>query len=80
MHYFRQNIYINTSGYPRTSVLQSVLSESSSSHIMFAVDYPYESIAEVREWFDTASIPEDTWKDIAYRNAIRIFGLPLDYD
>lgn len=47
---------------------------------MFSVDYPYESIAEMREWFESVPISDETWKDIGYRNAIRLFQLPLNYD
>lgn len=47
---------------------------------MFSVDYPYESIAEMREWFETVPISDESWRDIGYRNAIRTFGLPLNFD
>ena len=78
--YFEQNILPNTSGMPRTSALINLMAETKVSNIMFSVDYPYESIAEMREWFETVPISDETWKDIGYRNAIRLFGLRLDYD
>ncbi|KEF58357.1 uncharacterized protein A1O9_06283 [Exophiala aquamarina CBS 119918] len=78
--YFQDNILPNTSGMPRTSALLNLMAEAKISNIMFAVDYPYESIAEMREWFESVPISDQTWKDIGYRNAIRLFGLPLDYD
>ena len=78
--YFQRNILPNTSGMPRTSALMQLLSESKVENVMFAVDYPYESVAEMRAWFETVPVSDETWRDIGYRNAIRWFGLPLDYD
>ena len=65
---------------PRTSALVNLIAEAKTSNIMFSVDYPYESIAEMRQWFETVPISDETWKDIGYRNAIKLFGLPLNYD
>jgi len=78
--YFQQNILPNTSGMPRTAALMNLMAESKVENIMFAVDYPYESIAEMRAWFETVPISDENWRDIGYRNAIRLFGLPLNYD
>lgn len=63
---------------PRTSALLNLLSETKVENVTFSVDYPYESIAEMRAWFESVPISDETWKDIGYRNAIRIFNLPLD--
>jgi predicted TIM-barrel fold metal-dependent hydrolase len=65
---------------PRTSALMNLIAESKVENIMFSVDYPYESIPEMREWFETVPVSDETWRDIGYRNAIRLFQLPLDYD
>ncbi|KAF9884701.1 hypothetical protein FE257_001330 [Aspergillus nanangensis] len=78
--YFQDNIVCNTSGMPRTSALINLLAETKVENVMFSVDYPYESIAEMREWFETVPVADETWKDIGYRNAIALFKLPLDYD
>lgn len=78
--YFQQNILPNTSGMPRTSALLQLLAESRVENVMFAVDYPYESVAEMRAWFETVPLSDESWRDIGYRNAIRIFDLPLNYD
>ncbi|KAH8892186.1 metal-dependent hydrolase [Thozetella sp. PMI_491] len=80
LHYFQENIITNTSGMPRTSALMNLMAEAKVSNIMFSVDYPYESIAEMREWFESVPVSDETWKDIGYRNAIRLFQLPLNYD
>ncbi|KIW88483.1 uncharacterized protein Z519_11052 [Cladophialophora bantiana CBS 173.52] len=78
LYYFQNNIICNTSGMPRTSALLNLLSETKVENVTFSVDYPYESIAEMRSWFECVPISDETWKDIGYRNAIRIFNLPLD--
>ena len=57
----------------------NLIAEAKVENLMFSVDYPYESIAEMREWFETVPISDETWKDIGYRNAIRLFQLPLDH-
>ena len=65
---------------PRTSALLNLMAETRLDNIMFSVDYPYESINEMREWFESVPIADETWKDIGYRNAIKLFDLPVNYD
>jgi gamma-resorcylate decarboxylase len=62
---------------PRTSALLNLIAETRLDSIMFSVDYPYESIAEMREWFESVPVSDETWKDIGYRNAIKLFQLPI---
>ncbi|KAJ9619719.1 hypothetical protein H2204_012587 [Knufia peltigerae] len=78
--YFQENVLVNISGMPNTPALMNLMASTQVSNIMFSVDYPYESIAEMRKWFDTIPVADETWKDIGYRNAIRLFRLPLGYD
>ncbi|KAF7560940.1 hypothetical protein G7046_g3194 [Stylonectria norvegica] len=80
LEYFQNNIIPNTSGMPRTSALLNLMAETRLENIMFSVDYPYESINEMRDWFESVPIADETWKDIGYRNAIKLFNLPLNYD
>ena len=58
----------------------NLLSEATTENVTFSVDYPYESIAEMRAWFESIPVSDETWKDIGYRNAKRIFKLPLNVD
>ncbi|GAB1205163.1 hypothetical protein APSETT445_003833 [Aspergillus pseudonomiae] len=78
--YFQDNIVCNTSGMPRTSALLNLLAETKVENVMFSVDYPYESIAEMREWFESVPVADETWKDIGYWNSNALFKLPLKYD
>jgi len=80
LEYFQNKFIVNTSGMPRTSALLNSMAETTAKHIMFSVDYPYESITELRQWCETIPGADETWKDIGYRNAIRLFDLPLDLD
>ncbi|KAH8812919.1 metal-dependent hydrolase [Xylogone sp. PMI_703] len=80
MEYFQDNFIVCTSGMPRTSALLNLMGETTVKHIMFSVDYPYESIAELRDWFETVPVADETWRDMGYRNAIRLFKLPVEMD
>ncbi|PMD29648.1 putative metal-dependent hydrolase [Hyaloscypha variabilis F] len=77
LEYFQDNFIICTSGMPRTSALVNLMAEITVKHIMFSVDYPYESIAEMRNWYETVPVADETWKDMGYRNAVRLFNLPI---
>ena len=55
----------------------NLISETKIENVMFSVDYPYESIAEMRNWFESVPVSDETWRDIAYRNAIKLFQLPI---
>jgi 2,3-dihydroxybenzoate decarboxylase len=77
-HYFEHNFICNTSGMPRTSALLQLMAETTTDRILFSVDYPYESVAELRNWFETVPISDENWRDMGYRNAIRLFRLPLN--
>ena len=80
LDYFQDNFVIVTGAAPRTSAFMNLMTETKVSNILFSVDSPCESIAELREWFETIPVSDETWRDIGYRNATRLFGLPLDYD
>jgi 2,3-dihydroxybenzoate decarboxylase len=58
----------------------NLLAEAKPENVTFCVDYPYEGIAEMRAWFETVPVSDETWKDIGYRNAKRIFKLPIEVD
>jgi predicted TIM-barrel fold metal-dependent hydrolase len=63
---------------PRTSALLQLMAETTTDRILFSVDYRYESVAELRNWFETVPISDENWRDMGYRNAIRLFRLPLN--
>jgi predicted TIM-barrel fold metal-dependent hydrolase len=80
LDYFQDNFVMIANGTLRTSAFMNLMAETKLSNILFSVDYPYKSIAKLREWFETIPVSDETGRDVEYRNAIRLFGLPLDYD
>jgi 2,3-dihydroxybenzoate decarboxylase len=74
--YFRENVYVTTSGNFRTPSLLSTMLEISSDRILYAVDYPFESFEEGAHWFDNCEISEHDRKKIGRENARQLFNLP----
>jgi 2,3-dihydroxybenzoate decarboxylase len=75
MEYLRENFYVTTSGTFRTQALQHTLSELGSDRVLFSVDYPYESMREISEWFDNCPISPADKRKLASGNARRILNL-----
>lgn len=74
-HYLRENFYVTTSGNFHTPALTNVILEVSSDRILYSVDYPYEDVAEAKEWFDQATISESDRTKIGRANAQKLFRL-----
>ncbi len=74
--YFRENVYVTTSGNFRTPSLLSTMLEVGSDRILYAVDYPFESFEEASRWFDNCEISETDRNKIGRENSRRLFGLP----
>jgi gamma-resorcylate decarboxylase len=70
--YFRENVYVTTSGNFRTPSLLSTMLD----RILYAVDYPFESFEDASRWFDNCEISETDRNKIGRENARRLFGLP----
>ena len=73
--YFRENVYVTTSGNFRTPSLLSTMLEVSSDRILYAVDYPFETFEDASRWFDNCEISETDRKKIGRENARRLFGI-----
>ena len=52
--YFRSNVHIATSGEFSDFALRHVIQEIGADRVLFAIDTPYEDIAEGASWFDAA--------------------------
>lgn len=50
--YFKQNIWITTSGHFSTHTLKYVVDELGPDRVLFSVDYPYETIERGCGWWD----------------------------
>jgi 5-carboxyvanillate decarboxylase len=73
--YFKDNFVITTSGVAQQSSLQLSYEELGADRILFAADYPYESIEEAVEFMDSAKIDDIDKHKIYHGNAERIFAL-----
>ncbi len=73
--YFRQNFYVTISGNFHTLSLIDTMLEIGADRILFATDFPFESMEEAAEWFDAASINEYDKLKIGRLNSMKLFGL-----
>lgn len=73
--YFRQNFYVTISGNFHTLSLIDTMLEIGADRILFATDFPFETMEEASEWFDAASINEYDKVKIGRLNAMKLFGL-----
>jgi predicted TIM-barrel fold metal-dependent hydrolase len=73
--YFYENFYVTTSGNYRTQALINTILEMGSDHILYATDYPFESMVETEEWFRAIDISLEDQIKIGRLNAMKLFGL-----
>src|SRR3954470_19892720 len=64
-----ENFYITISGNYHTPSLVGAVSEMGADRLMFAVDHPFEDVADGAEWFDTVAIDEADRAKIGGPNA-----------
>jgi 5-carboxyvanillate decarboxylase len=74
--YFLQNFVITTSGVCSEPALKLSLEVLGADRILFAADYPYESVEEAVSFMDGADLSDDARGRIYWQNAARIFHLP----
>ena len=67
--YFRDNFYITTSGNCHTPSLIAAMTEVGSDRILYATDYPFESMTESAEWFGNLPISPGDLQKIGRANA-----------
>lgn len=73
--YFKDHFFITTSGVMSAPALHLSIEVLGEDNIMFAADYPYESVEDGVEFMDKVDITEEQRQKIYAENAIRIFGL-----
>jgi len=74
--YIKDNIVVATSGMCSADPLNCTLSALGSDRVMFAADYPFESVAEAAHFIDNAPISDAVREDICFKNTARLLGLP----
>ncbi|GAA3061061.1 amidohydrolase family protein [Pseudonocardia yunnanensis] len=73
--YVRENVVIATSGVCSHAALLGAVLEIGVDHVMFAIDYPYESTADAVRFLRSAPFSETDLARISHRNAERVFRL-----
>lgn len=73
--YFRENIWITTSGNFSTPVLEFVIGQVGADRIMFSTDYPFESYKDACTWFDAVELSPTVKEAIGKGNARKLFKL-----
>ena len=73
--YFRDNVFVTTSGLLATAPLYCAVTALGASQVMFATGYPFDSCEDAAHFLDTVRLDEGLRADIAFRNAERLFGL-----
>jgi 5-carboxyvanillate decarboxylase len=73
--YFRRNFVVTTSGFESSDVLALVLKTVGIDNVMWAVDYPYESMRDAVAFIEAADLSATQRASIFHRNAERVFRI-----
>jgi len=73
--YFKDNIWLTTSGQFSTIVLQFCISLVGADRILYSVDYPYETYQDAGTWFDGVDINTRDKLKIGRENAKKLLKL-----
>jgi 2,3-dihydroxybenzoate decarboxylase len=73
--YVKENIVVATSGMCSADPLACTVSAMGHDRVMFASDYPFESMAEAAHFIDGTPIDERVRSDICFNNAARLLKL-----
>src|SRR3954447_8596630 len=68
----RENFHVTISGNYHTPSMSGVLDELGADRVMFAVDHPFEDVADGAEWFDALDLGDDDRRKIGRLNAERL--------
>lgn len=75
MDYLQTNIYATTSGHFNTSSFMNALAVMGPEHLLFSVDWPYETNYDASRWFDQLPLDQETLALIGFQNAEKILKL-----
>jgi 2,3-dihydroxybenzoate decarboxylase len=74
--YVRDNIVVATSGMCSPNPLACTISALGHERVMFATDYPFESMDEAAHFIDGVALDQEVRNDICFNNAARLLKLP----
>jgi predicted TIM-barrel fold metal-dependent hydrolase len=75
--YLKQNFWFNSSGNFLNSALMSCLFEVGADRLMFASDYPWETMEDAVTFMEKAPLSDSDREKIEWRNAAKLFGIPV---
>ena len=75
--YLKENFHVTISGNFLQSAFMSVLAEIGEDRLMFASDYPFESMTEGMEFLRGLPLSDEVREKVAWRNAVRLLGLTV---
>ena len=73
--YIKDNVIVATSGMCSAEPLACTVNAMGHDHVMFAADYPFESMGEAAHFIDGAPVDERARSDICFNNAARLLKL-----
>lgn len=76
--YLKHNFWLNSSGNFLNSALMSCLFEVGSDRLMFASDYPWETMEDAVSFMEKAPLADVDRDKIEWRNAAALFGLEVE--
>jgi len=74
-HYMRNNVMVTTSGMACPLAIKLCIDQLGEDRVMYAMDYPYEYVADEVRTHDNLDIPLGTKKKLMQTNAERVFKL-----
>ena len=74
--FFRDNFYVTTSGMFWLPPLECAIAAMGADRVLFAVDYPPESITDGAAFIESAPIDEKVKEKICHLNAERLLKIP----
>ncbi|WP_299808185.1 amidohydrolase family protein [uncultured Roseibium sp.] len=73
--YFRDNIWVTTSGMCADAPLRCALDMMGDDRVLFSVDYPFEQAAEAGEWIEQAPLTDCERAKVCHENARALLTL-----
>jgi len=73
--YIKDNMVVTTSGMCSAEPLACTIDVLGRDRVMFATDYPFESVEEANEFIEDAPLADDVRLDICFNNAAKLLGL-----
>jgi predicted TIM-barrel fold metal-dependent hydrolase len=73
--YLRGNFHVTISGHFQLTSFTSTLAEIGVDRMLFATDYPYESVEQAIQFIEDAPLSTDDKEKIFHGNATRLLGL-----